>query len=59
MKVPNLRSFKPGTPVHVDQTKMLDTEAKESPDTVKAVNTFDEEVTKHPNFGPLGVKGRE
>lgn len=58
MNTPDLRNFMPGKPVNVDSTKMLDTEATETPDTVKATNDMKEEVVTHPSFGPLGVTGR-
>jgi len=60
MEVPNLRQFHPSASQakHVDDTKMLDTEAKETPETVKASNDMNETVEKSPSFGPLGATGR-
>ncbi len=59
--VPNLRTFQPMASKAKDMadTKLFDTEAHETPDTVKATNTMEEEVVSHPKFGPLGAKGRE
>lgn len=56
----NLRDWEPtaGDAKHVDQTKMLDTVAREVPDHVTANNSTKEHVTSHPNFGPLGMTGR-
>ena len=60
MDTPDLRNFHPsaGQAKHVDDTKMLQTEARETPDTVKATNETKEYVTKSPAFGPLGAMGR-
>lgn len=59
MQVPNLRSAAfIGKPKDVEDTPMLDTEAKEPADTVKAKNELKEDVTSHPAFGPLGATGR-
>lgn len=60
MNTPDLRDFQPQSSQAKDvyATGMLDTEAHETPDTVKATNTNKEEVTSHPNFGPLGATGR-
>lgn len=58
MQVPDLRD--PNfikEPKHVDDTKMLDTTAKEAVDMNEA-NPNKEHVVSHPNFGPLGSKGR-
>lgn len=57
---PDLRTWAPkaGDAKHVEDTKMLNTEAHETPDTVTAENTNEELVTKHPAFGELGSKGR-
>jgi len=58
MKVPNLRSDAfIGEPKHVDDTKMLDTKARESVDMNES-NENKEHVTSHPNFGPDGARGR-
>jgi hypothetical protein len=56
----NLRDWEPtsGDAKHVDQTKMLNTEARETPETVTATNSTKEHVTSHPTFGTLGVTGR-
>lgn len=59
MEVPDLRQFRPGAPVNVEATKMLDTEARETPDTVKATNEMKETIVTHMNFGKLGAQGRE
>lgn len=59
-KMPNIRDWEPtaAQAKHVDQTKMLDTEAKEPMDTVNAENSNTEYTEKHPAFGELGVRGR-
>lgn len=56
----NLREWEPtdSDAKHVDQTKMLNTTARETPDTVTANNSTKEHVTSHPSFGPLGINGR-
>ena len=43
---------------NVTDTKMLQTEAKETPDTVSADNENVEYVVSHPSFGPDGATGR-
>lgn len=60
MEVPDLRNYHPSASQakHVDDTKMLNTEARETPDTVKGTNDMKEHVTKAPSFGPLGATGR-
>lgn len=59
MDVPDLRTDKfIGKPVDVENTKMLDTQARETPETVRADNVIKEEVVSHPAFGPLGAMGR-
>lgn len=60
MNTPDLRDYDPNSSQakNVEQTNMLDTEAHETPETVKATNTNKEEVTTHPTFGPLGSVGR-
>lgn len=59
MDVPNLRSAAfIGKPKDVEDTNMLDTEARETPETVSAKNELKEEVVTHPPFGPLGAMGR-
>ncbi len=59
MKVPNLRDgVIGGEPKHVDQTKMLDTTARESVNMNES-NSNAEHTTSHPSFGKLGAKGRE
>lgn len=58
MNVPDLRD--PNfikEPKHVEDTKMLNTVAKESVDMNES-NDNKEHVVSHPNFGPLGAKGR-
>lgn len=58
--VPNLRTWEPteGDAKNVDDTKMLSTTAKETPDTVSANNQNVEHVTVTPDHGELGAKGR-
>ena len=56
---PDLRRFVPGKPVCVEETKMLDTEARETPETVKGTNDMKEEVVTHMSYGKLGATGRE
>lgn len=60
MKVPNLREFNPtaGQAKHVDDTKMLDTEAREPAENISATNEQKEHIVKGGAFGPLGHKGR-
>jgi len=60
MKVPSLRDgIAPGGEAkHVDQTKMLDTTARESVNMSES-NDNKEHVVSHPSFGKLGAKGRE
>lgn len=59
MKVPNLRSDDFITePKMVDDTKMLNTTARESVDMNES-NKNEEYTTTHPAFGKLGAKGRE
>lgn len=57
---PNLRTWQPtaGDAKLVADTKMLNTEASETPDTVKANNENKETVVSHPDFGQLGATGR-
>lgn len=59
-KTPNLRDWNPsaGDAKNVEDTKMLDTTARETPDTVTANNDNKETVVTHPDFGTLGAKGR-
>lgn len=59
--VPNLRTFQPmaSKAKNMEDTDLFNTTARETPDTVKATNTMEEEVVSHPKFGPLGAKGRE
>lgn len=47
-----------GEPKNVDDTKMLNTNARESVDMNES-NDNKEHVTTHPNFGKLGAMGRE
>lgn len=58
MDVPDLRSFNPGKPVDVEDTKMLDTVARETPETVSATNDMKELVNPTVDFGKLGAIGR-
>lgn len=58
MNVPDLRD--PNfikEPKNVDDTKMLNTVARESVDMNES-NDNKEHVVTHPDFGPLGAKGR-
>ncbi len=57
---PDLRTWSPksGDAKDVCDTKMLNTEAHETPDTVTAENKNEELVVKHPPFGEIGAKGR-
>jgi len=57
---PNLRTWEPtdSQAKHVDDTKMLNSEARETPDTVTAENKNEELTEKTPEFGELGAKGR-
>lgn len=58
MKTPILRDgIIGGEPKNVDDTKMLDTNARESVNMNES-NDNKEHVVSHPNFGPLGAKGR-
>ena len=61
MDVPKLRDGSDGSgePKMVMDTKMLNTEARETPDTVSAVNTNMEFTKDSPKFGKLGAQGRE
>lgn len=58
---PNLRMWEPtdSQAKDVQDTKMLNCEARETPDTVTAENQNIEDVEKTPSFGPLGAKGRD
>lgn len=57
---PNLRDWEPtdAQAKNVEDTKMLNTTARETPDTVNATNSNKEDTNKTPNFGPLGAMGR-
>lgn len=57
---PNLRMWEPtdSQAKNVQDTKMLNTEAKETPDTVTAENKNIETTESTPSFGELGAKGR-
>lgn len=57
---PDLRTWTPttGDAKNVTETKMLNTEAHEAPDTVTAENENKELVVSHPKFGELGSQGR-
>ena len=59
MKTPNLRDGDSafGEGKLVDDTKMLNTEARETVD-YNENNENKEHVTTHPAFGPDGAKGR-
>lgn len=59
-KCPNLRDWQPtdGDAKDVSSTKMLNTTARETPDTVDAKSEHKETVVSHPNFGSLGAQGR-
>lgn len=58
--MPNLRLWEPtdASAKNVEDTKMLNTMARETPDTVTADNKNVEDVNKGADFGPLGAKGR-
>ncbi len=60
MNLPNLREWSPkeSDAKMVMDTPMLNTEARETPDTVKSTNTNKEDTNKTPKFGPLGARGR-
>lgn len=54
---PDLRTWQPGPPSQdVWDTKMLNTEARETPDTVKSENTNKEDTNRTPSFGKLGAQ---
>lgn len=57
---PNLRDWEPtdAQAKNVDDTNMLNTKAKETPDTVTATNDNKEDTNKTPSFGDLGARGR-
>jgi hypothetical protein len=57
----NLRDWQPdaGDAKHVDDTKMLNTVARETPSTVTDENSTKEYTVSHPSFGELGAKGRK
>ncbi len=56
----NLRDWEPSAndAKHVDDTKMLNTVAKESENRNES-NSTKEYTVQHPNFGKLGTNGRE
>lgn len=58
--LPNLRLWEPtdSQTKNVDDTKMLNTMARETSDTVSADNKNVEDVNKSSDFGTLGAKGR-
>lgn len=58
--LPNLRMWEPSdsSAKNVDETKMLNTTARETPDTVNGSNSNTEDTNKTPSFGDLGAKGR-
>ena len=57
---PNLRDWEPGdkSAEFVEDTRMLNTQAKEAADTVTCDNDNKELVNKTPSFGDLGARGR-
>lgn len=57
---PNLRMWEPtdSSAKNVDDTKMLNTVARETPETVNGTNSNTEDTNKTPDFGTLGAKGR-
>lgn len=59
-ETPNLRTWEPDASdaKNVDDTKMLNTNARETPETVTANNMNKEDTNPTPNFGDLGAKGR-
>ncbi len=61
MENPNLRDWQPrdGDAKDVEDTKMLNTQAREASETVTANNMNKEDVNPTPDFGPLGAAGRE
>lgn len=58
--LPNLRMWEPSdsSAKNVDDTKMLNTQAREVSDTVNGTNANTEDTNKTPSFGDLGAKGR-
>lgn len=60
MRTPNLRDWRPddSDAKHVDDTKMLNTTARESVDMNESNEVGKELVNATPNFGPLGAQGR-
>lgn len=59
-KVPNLREFNPmeSQAKNVDDTKMLDTEARESVNMNESNKVGEEFVNTSPKMPALGAKGR-
>lgn len=57
---PNLRDWEPSdsSAKMVMDTNMLNTQAHETPDTVKFTNSNTEDTNKTPKFGELGAQGR-
>lgn len=57
---PNFRTWEPtdSQAKNVMDTKMLATQARETPDTVDGTNDNQELVNGTPAFGELGAKGR-
>lgn len=60
-KTPNLRDWQPnvGDAKKVENTKMLDVVAHETPDTVTAESKHVEYISKPAPAGKLGAQGRE
>lgn len=60
MNIPNLREWSPmaSQAKNVEDTDMLNTQAKEAPDTVTSKNTNKEDTNSTPSFGKLGAQGR-
>lgn len=59
--LPNLRTWEPkdSDAKPVEDTKMLNTQAREVMETVDAQNKNVEDVNSTPSFGPLGATGRD
>jgi hypothetical protein len=60
-KVPNLRTFRPdeGDAKNVENTKMLDTTARESVDMNESNEVGKELINSEKISGPFGATGRE
>lgn len=60
MNIPDLRSWEPkaSDAKNVEDTKMLDTTAREPAETVSATNSLKEYIGKNTPFTKPGAKGR-